>query len=225
MHPKRTYNDDKTKLHHTKTNKKTGTTTPQRPQHQKINEHILAARVRYTFNIQPWPSHGQWLVHVTDHKPRKLQSKTYIILQYHLQGWTYDTAKQQNESSVWCSCKGVLRRTGSHTEALSFYKTFSTQRRYRHVIWYIAFCPVAVFWRFISVILLCVCVCWGERHVILLRILCPNFFPRTNSGSDDTDFESQNRIERTIPRISDSRMRFLRINFLYYFVCSTVVLQ
>ena len=54
-HAPRTYNDEtrKTKLHHTKTNQKTGTTTPQRPQHQKTNEHILAARLWDTFSIQP----------------------------------------------------------------------------------------------------------------------------------------------------------------------------
>ena len=74
----RRHDENKTKLHHTKTNHKTGTTTPQRPQHQKTNEHILAARVRDTFSMQPWPSHGHRLVHTTDHKPRQLQSKLNI---------------------------------------------------------------------------------------------------------------------------------------------------
>ena len=104
--PKRTYDIDKKKTNdttnHTKSHKR-GRTTPQRPQHQKHNEHILSARVWDTFSTQPGrlstghrppttknPKTGPHTAEIgraTGHKPRKLHTyQTFIILQYHLQG-------------------------------------------------------------------------------------------------------------------------------------------
>ena len=106
-HPQRTYTTDKKKKRNDESSKSHNTGNPATTAASKNKRTHPGRNIPKPSPIRP-KSAG------TGQKPRKLHTyqTKFIILQYHLQGWSYSKTGKES-ASVWCICKGVLRRSGS----------------------------------------------------------------------------------------------------------------